>query len=78
MEFLAEKDYAVIPVEVKAGNTRAACLNHLLEISAVPYGVKFISGNAGKNGKIIMLPLYGNYFISVYNFLKTNKKILLS
>lgn len=63
IEFLIEKDSAVIPVEVKAGNASTASLNNFLEKFDPPYAYKLIDGNIGfSNGKIT-LPHYMAMFI---------------
>ena len=63
IEFLLEKDSAVIPVEVKAGNTATASLNNTLKDEHIPFGYKFITGNAGRTEKKVTLPLYMAMFL---------------
>ena len=58
LEFLIEENGDVIPVEVKAKNSRSKSLDHALEREEIPYGYKLISGNEGVSGKKITLPLY--------------------
>lgn len=63
LEFFIEKDSAIIPVEVKAKNSKTASLNTILENNHIPYGYKFITGNSGIDGKKITLPLYMAMFL---------------
>lgn len=63
IEFLLNSSEGVIPVEVKAGNSRSRSLDRLLERSNIPYGYKLIDGNVGKVGKKITLPLYMAMFL---------------
>ena len=58
IEFLAERDAAVVPIEVKASRGSTASLNALLARDDVKTGVKLIDGNVGRDGKKITLPLY--------------------
>ena len=51
LEFLLSSADGVIPVEVKAGNSRSRSLDRILEKDGVPYGCKLVSGNAGVTGK---------------------------
>lgn len=63
LEFLLEDEVGVVPVEVKAKNSRAKSLDHALEKDEIPYGYKLIDGNVGKSGKKITLPLYMAMFL---------------
>ncbi len=58
IEFLLENRNGVVPVEVKAGNSRSKSLDTMLEREIVPFGYKLVDGNVGKVGKKITLPLY--------------------
>lgn len=63
MEFLAETDDGVVPLEVKAKNGATQSLNRLLTRTSIPYGYKFTSGNVGVDGKKVSLPHYLAMFI---------------
>ena len=63
LEFLLSSADGVIPVEVKAGNSRSRSLDRILEKDGVPYGCKLVSGNAGVTGKKRTLPLYMAMFL---------------
>lgn len=63
MEFFVEENGRAIPIEVKAKNRATASLNHILDEGQAPYGYKFITGNAGRSGKKITLPLYMAMFL---------------
>ena len=58
IEFLADLDGCVVPIEVKASRGSTVSLNQLLEDDDVNIGYKFIDGNVGVNGKKVTLPLY--------------------
>ena len=65
IEFLIQKNGAAIPIEVKAGNTRANSLNLVLKDKPqISLAYKLIDGNIGtsENG-VITLPLYMGMFI---------------
>lgn len=63
IEFLIENADGIIPIEVKAGNSRSRSLDNLLERGDIPYGYKLIDGNVGRMGKKITLPLYMAMFL---------------
>ena len=63
LEFLIEKDGEVVPVEVKAGNSAAASLNHYMETFHPPMAYKLIDGNIGVAEGKITLPHYMAMFI---------------
>lgn len=63
IDFVIEKDGAVVPIEVKAGNTATTSFNRMLERPDVKVGYKFIHGNIGKVGKKITLPHYMTMFM---------------
>lgn len=63
IEFLLESEDGIIPIEVKAGNSRSKSLDNLLKTGDVPYGYKLIDGNIGRVDKKISLPLYMAMFI---------------
>ena len=63
LEFFIEKDSSIIPIEVKANNSRTASLNNILKDEHIPYGYKFITGNSGIDKKKITLPLYMAMFL---------------
>lgn len=58
IEFLAERDGAPVPIEVKAGRGGTASLNALLGRDDVPVGYKLADANLGMAGKKLTLPLY--------------------
>lgn len=58
IEFLLERDASVVPIEVKAKKGASASLDRMLQEDEVKLGYKLTSGNAGKSGKKITLPLY--------------------
>ena len=64
IEFLIENRDGLIPVEVKAGNSRSKSLDRLLERNDIPYGYKLVDGNIGRTDKKITLPLYMGMFLS--------------
>ncbi|MBO6167013.1 MAG: ATP-binding protein [Kiritimatiellae bacterium] len=63
IDFLIERDGAVIPIEVKAGHTTSESFDRLLESDDVQVGYKFIRGNVGRVGKKITLPHYMTMFL---------------
>lgn len=63
IDFLIEKDGAVVPIEVKAGNDSSASFNRMLERDDIQVGYKFVNGNIGRSGKKITLPHYMSMFI---------------
>ena len=64
VEFLAETDDGVVPIEVKSQNGRSHSLDALLSDDAIPYGYKLVDGNLGVSGKKITLPHYMAMFLS--------------
>lgn len=63
VEFMIEKNGAVVPVEVKASNASTASLDRVLARNDIPYGYKLTGGNAGVAGKKITLPHYMMMFL---------------
>jgi predicted AAA+ superfamily ATPase len=63
LEFLIEKEGAVIPVEVKAGNKATISLNRFIKDYAPPTAYKFVTGNVGLIGGKLTLPHYMVMFI---------------
>ena len=63
IDFLIERDGAVIPIEVKAGHSSSISFDSLLKQKDVAVGYKFINGNVGKVGKKITLPHYMTMFL---------------
>lgn len=63
LEFLLEAEGGVVPVEVKAKNSRSRSLDNALKRKEIPYGYKLIGGNTGRSGKKITLPLYMAMFL---------------
>ena len=63
VEFLLEKNGAVVPVEVKASNASTASLNRLLARDDIATGYKLTGGNVGVAGKKVTLPHYMAMFL---------------
>jgi len=63
IDFLIERNGAVVPIEVKAGHTSSVSFDRLLNQKDVEVGYKLISGNVGRVGKKITLPHYMAMFI---------------
>lgn len=64
LEFLITNQDGIIPVEIKAGRSKANSLGNLLETREdIPYGYKLSSQNIGVINKKITLPLYMLLFI---------------
>ena len=63
IEFLLTDRDGIIPVEVKSGRSRSRSLDNLLEKKEIPYGYKLTTGNAGRQGKKITLPVYMAMFL---------------
>lgn len=63
IEFLIEKDGAVVPVEVKAGNTSTASLNSYIKDFNPPIAYKIADSNIGITENKITIPHYLAMFI---------------
>ena len=63
IDFLVERDGAVVPIEVKAGNGPSASFDRMLERKDVAVGYKFVNGNVGRAGKKVTLPHYMAMFL---------------
>lgn len=63
IEFLAECDSSLEPIEVKASSNRSASLDDFLGRNDVTRGYKLIDGNVGRAGKKITLPHYLGMFL---------------
>ena len=63
VDFLIERNGAVSPVEVKAGNESSRSFDRLLAREDVETGFKFVNGNVGRFGKKVTLPHYMSMFI---------------
>ena len=65
LDFIIQKEGRVIPIEVKAGNTKAGSLKWASKNSDIEFGYKFVDGNVGvdKENKVITLPIYMIMFI---------------
>ncbi len=63
IEFMIENSDGIIPIEVKAGNSRSRSLDKLLARDEIPYGYKLVDGNVGRAGKKITLPIYMAMFV---------------
>ena len=64
IEFLLDGPGSVIPVEVKAGRNASASLDEMLARDDIELGYKLVSGNIGRSGKKVTLPLYMAMFIN--------------
>ena len=58
IEFAAQADAAVVPVEVKASRGASLSLDEVLARDDVKLGYKLVDGNVGRSGKKVTLPLY--------------------
>lgn len=65
IDVIIQKDGAVVPIEIKSGNTRANSLKSLMRNNKdISCGYKFVDGNIGvSEDGIITLPLYMATFI---------------
>ena len=64
LEFLIENESGIVPLEIKAGRSKANSLGNLLDAREdILYGVKFSSQNVGVNQKKITFPLYMLMFV---------------
>lgn len=63
LEFIIEKEGAIIPIEVKSGNTPSPSLNHYIESFKPKVAYKLINGNIGLSGVKLTLPHYMILFI---------------
>ena len=58
IEFLIDGPSDTIPIEVKAGRSRARTLDNLLKKEDISCGIKLANQNVGIDGKKVTLPLY--------------------
>ena len=58
IDFIIETRDGIVPIEVKAGNSRSKSLDNLLKRDEIPYGYKFMDSNVGVSEKKITMPLY--------------------
>ncbi|MCR5456529.1 MAG: ATP-binding protein [Clostridiales bacterium] len=63
LEFIIEKNSEVVPIEVKAGNTKSISLNKFMKDFSPTVGYKLISGNQGISDKVKTIPHYMVMFI---------------
>jgi len=63
LEFLIEREGAVIPIEVKAGNTATVSLNNFIKDYNPSVAYKIIDGGIGKSGEKITIPHYMVIFL---------------
>lgn len=63
LEFIIEKESAVVPIEVKAGNTSSTSLNRFVEKYRPPVAYKMIKGNVGIIDGKTTIPHYFVMFI---------------
>ena len=60
---ILERDGAIVPIEVKAGNEASRSFDRMLARDDIHIGYKFINGNVGRQGKKITLPHYMVMFV---------------
>lgn len=61
LDFLIRVQDQIVPIEVKAGKTKARSLNAVIadeKIPAITWGFKFSTGNIGAAGHVITLPFF--------------------
>ena len=63
LEFIIEKNGEVIPIEVKAGNTKSISLNRFINDFSVSIGYKLINGNQGYENNKKTIPHYMIIFL---------------
>ena len=63
VDFLIERDGAIVPIEVKAGNESSRSFDRMLARDDIHIGYKFINGNVGRQGKKVTLPHYMAMFV---------------
>lgn len=63
VEFVIEKNTEVIPIEVKAGNSKSISLNNFMNDYLPTIGYKLINGNIGLDGKKKIIPHYMIMFL---------------
>ena len=63
IEFLIEKPFGILPIEVKAGKNGTRSLNTILKNEDIKYGLKLADQNVGVSDKKITMPLYMAMFI---------------
>lgn len=63
LEFIIEKNGEVIPIEVKAGNTKSISLNRFINDFSVSIGYKLINGNQGYENSKKTIPHYMVIFL---------------
>lgn len=64
IDFITQKNGAIIPIEVKSANSKATSLKWLMETNKkIPIAYKFIDGNIGIDENIITMPLYMAMFL---------------
>lgn len=63
IEFLAERNATLEPIEVKASRNRSASLDGFLGRDDIARGYKLTDGNVGMAGKKITLPHYLGMFL---------------
>ena len=71
MDFFVRDASALVPVEVKAGDSATASLNKLItdeSYAEIKYGIKFGNKNIGFNGKFYTFPYFVAFLLK--RFLK--------
>ena len=63
VEFLLEKNSAVVPIEVKSHKGETSSLDALLKKDEIEKGYKIMNGNVGEVGKKITIPHYMALFL---------------
>ena len=74
--FVRSKDY-LVPIEVKAGNSKSKSLSTLIKsenYSEISFGIKIVKGNIGYNSNICTFPHFCSFlikdFLASFNFKK--------
>ena len=72
IEFLLTDKGSVIPMEVKSKNGKTVSLNEFIERFKPPYALKLISGNLGREGKKLTIPLHMAMFVRSTDGVRNN------
>lgn len=63
IEFLLDKPFGALPIEVKAGRNGTKSLNSVLKNEDILFGIKFADQNVGIKDRKITLPIYMAIFL---------------
>ena len=63
IDFMIETEEAILPIEVKSGNSKASSLGKLLSRYGIPKGLKLTGSSCGKADGITTLPLFMAAFL---------------